>query len=405
MTEISLHLQQLPGWLPAWLTAKSVSWLKLIDPPEQNPFPGVRIVVRTFVPDGESNELAAQGAAGGEAWFRRFAPFYAARPWVYAWEFVNEPQPMASADFRKHLAAAQARWNELMHQAGYRTVAYNLAVGWPEIGAAVDLKPGMIGADFLGLHEYSAPTMMDRASWLCLRYRRTCEELGFPPSRMLVTECGIDGGVAGKPQQGWRQFATSDQYAAQLAWYGAELASDGVPAAFVFTAGYYPPWQSFDVDEPMADRMQVQFASAAPPLPDVPPVVQPAKPLLWPFLRAWPISSTFAEHKQRKPPSTAPGIDIAAPHGRPIRAPLTGAIKDCRWRAAGGRSMWIVSGEWKVYLAHMSSVVMLSGESCRAGDVVGYVGSTGHSTGPHLHLSVQKEGKWVAPMPYMEMPL
>ena len=78
------------------------------------------------------------------------------------------------------------------------------------------------------------------------------------------------------------------------------------------------------------------------------------------------------------------------PHGRPIRAPLTGFIKDCKWRKAGGRSLWIVSGEWKVYLAPMSSVVMLTGESCRVGDVVGYVGSTGNSTGPHLHLAAMK---------------
>ena len=53
----------------------------------------------------------------------------------------------------------------------------------------------------------------------------------------------------------------------------------------------------------------------------------------------------------------------------------------------------------------MSSVVMLTGESCRAGDIVGYVGSTGNSTGPHLHLSVQKNGEWVNPMQYMEMPV
>ena len=79
-----------------------------------------------------------------------------------------------------------------------------------------------------------------------------------------------------------------------------------------------------------------------------------------------------------------------------------------RWWGAGGRAMWIHwSGDPKavrVYLAHMSSVVALSHERVVAGDLVGFVGSTGHSTGPHLHCSLRLDGQYVDPMPHMKEP-
>lgn len=408
MTELSLHLQSV-GWAAGW---KRSNWMKLVDPPASNPFPWARTIGRVFAPDADVHALIRKGAAGAREWFNRQLPILEAAPYVYAWEDVNEPDTY-DPEILAQLPVFTSTWVDLMHARGWKTVVYNLAVGHPDIGKAAALAAGLARADFFGSHEYWWDMDADYG-WYWGRYKKTVAELKAAGARVppiLITECGV-GNRAGT--QGYHGVLTDDQYLTQLACYGKELAKDGVEAAFTFTAMPNHPWYSFEVSEAFANRMQVHFASAAPPLPDVPPVivppvivppvVQPEKPLRWPFLRAWPISSTFAEHKQRKPPSTAPGIDIAAPHGRPIRAPLTGLIKGCQWRSAGGRSMWIVSGEWKVYLAHMSSVVMLSGESCKAGDVVGYVGSTGHSTGPHLHLSVQRNGEWVPPMAHMEKP-
>lgn len=109
--------------------------------------------------------------------------------------------------------------------------------------------------------------------------------------------------------------------------------------------------------------------------------------ILYPFARKWPVSSTYADHKARTPPSTMPGTDIAAPRGTPILSPIAGVVCGAKYRSAGGRSFWIEGDGVKVYLAHLSMVGALDGELVLAGDVVGLVGSTGRSTGPHLHLS------------------
>jgi murein DD-endopeptidase MepM/ murein hydrolase activator NlpD len=403
--EISLHCQAIPGWAPAWAQRKGVTWVKVIDPPKSNPFPGARVIGRTFMSDGESNEMVLQGKAGAHRWFLRWQPVYERCSYIHAFEGPNEP-PVATKDQRDQLAAFTAELNNLMHARGWRTVAYNLSVGWPDVGHAADLKPGIANADYLGLHEYSAPTMQDGAGWYCLRYRRTCDELGLSPSRVLITEAGIDGGVISQPQQGWRSYATQEQYLEQLDWYGQELARDGVPAAFVFTAGGYPPWNGpggFEIDQELASKMTVHYPSAVQPqpLPQPPTPSAEIRPLSYPFLKAWPVSSSYADHLNRKPPSTAPGIDLAVPEGRPIRAPIAGKVTNCYWRKAGGRSLWIVGDKYKVYLAHMSVVARLSGERVEVGDTVGQVGSTGNSTGPHLHLSVQRAGRYVDPEPLL----
>ena len=130
--------------------------------------------------------------------------------------------------------------------------------------------------------------------------------------------------------------------------------------------------------------------------------------LTYPFKAKKRVTSSFQGHLARTPPSTAPGTDFGADWGEPVYAPIAGTINAARWWGAGGRAMWI---HWthdpqnvRVYLAHLSSVVTLSHERVEAGDLVGFVGSTGNSTGPHLHLSFKLQGRWVDPMEYMEEP-
>ena len=121
------------------------------------------------------------------------------------------------------------------------------------------------------------------------------------------------------------------------------------------------------------------------------------------------ITSSFEEHKARTPPSTAPGTDFGAALGTPIVAPISGTVQRCYWRSGGGRSLWIQGDGIKVYLAHLSQVSRLTGERVRIGQKVGEVGSSGNSTGPHLHFSVQVKNKrgryaWVDPMSVMTLP-
>lgn len=122
-----------------------------------------------------------------------------------------------------------------------------------------------------------------------------------------------------------------------------------------------------------------------------------------PVYKSAPISSTFQGHLDREPPSNAPGLDIAASKGSVIYAPVAGKITTCDWSDAGGRRMWLDCGSGvKMYFAHMEAVARLKNERVVAGEQLGWVGSTGHSTGPHLHWSVTYNGAYIDPMPIWE---
>ena len=115
--------------------------------------------------------------------------------------------------------------------------------------------------------------------------------------------------------------------------------------------------------------------------------------IAYPFETEKHITSSFEDHKARTPPSTAPGTDFGANTGTPILAPISGTIQRCYWRTGGGRSSWIQGEGIRVYIAHMSQVTRLTGETVEAGQKVGEVGNTGYSFGAHLHLSVQVRNK------------
>lgn len=96
------------------------------------------------------------------------------------------------------------------------------------------------------------------------------------------------------------------------------------------------------------------------------------------------------------------GIDIAAPTGTPIRAAAPG------WTiysgSMGGYGNVVVvdhGGGLTTLYAHQSQILTEAGDQLEQGQVLGRVGSTGHSTGPHLHFEVRERGAPVDPMPYL----
>lgn len=96
------------------------------------------------------------------------------------------------------------------------------------------------------------------------------------------------------------------------------------------------------------------------------------------------------------------GVDIAAPTGTPVYATADGIISRADWFSSYGLYISIDHGaDVETRYAHLSRLAVAAGDRVEIGDVIGYVGSTGRSTGPHLHYEIRIGGVAVNPIPYM----
>lgn len=97
------------------------------------------------------------------------------------------------------------------------------------------------------------------------------------------------------------------------------------------------------------------------------------------------------------------GIDLAASTGTPIAALANGLVTIAGWYGGYGNAVQIDHGNGMSSLyGHMSSVGVSVGQQVGTGQTIGAVGSTGNSTGPHLHLSMFQDGVAVDPLPYIQ---
>ena len=93
------------------------------------------------------------------------------------------------------------------------------------------------------------------------------------------------------------------------------------------------------------------------------------------------------------------GVDFGAGHGSPIVAAADGQVVGAGWSGGYGRQVRVAHGGGIVTTySHMSSIAAVPGTPVRQGEVIGYVGSTGLSTGPHLHFEVRAGGRPVDPL-------
>jgi murein DD-endopeptidase MepM/ murein hydrolase activator NlpD len=119
--------------------------------------------------------------------------------------------------------------------------------------------------------------------------------------------------------------------------------------------------------------------------------------LIWPV--NGPITGSFGE---QRPGHIHAGIDIAAPGGTPIRAADSGKVVLLGWTGGYGNYTCIQhTASMSTCYGHQSRYGTSSGASVRQGQVIGYVGSTGHSTGNHLHFEVRINGSPVSPLGYL----
>jgi murein DD-endopeptidase MepM/ murein hydrolase activator NlpD len=92
------------------------------------------------------------------------------------------------------------------------------------------------------------------------------------------------------------------------------------------------------------------------------------------------------------------GMDFAAPYGTPIHAATDGVVSYAGWHGGHGKYVKLKhNGSIATGYAHMSRFAVKAGQRVSRGQVIGYVGSTGLSTGPHLHYELYKNGAAVNP--------
>jgi murein DD-endopeptidase MepM/ murein hydrolase activator NlpD len=116
----------------------------------------------------------------------------------------------------------------------------------------------------------------------------------------------------------------------------------------------------------------------------------------------WPSAGTLTSSYGWRWGRIHEGIDIAAPTGTPIYASAAGTVIACGYHGGYGNLVMLDhGGNLATAYGHQSSIAVGCGQSVSQGQVIGYVGSTGHSTGPHLHFEVRINGGAVDPLGYL----
>ena len=125
---------------------------------------------------------------------------------------------------------------------------------------------------------------------------------------------------------------------------------------------------------------------------------------IWPLPSSSRITSKFGDRESPTEGASTnhKGVDIGASKGSPIIAAAAGDVVIATYSASAGNYVMINhgGGVYTVYM-HMNSISCKVGDSLEKGGSVGTVGSTGYSTGPHLHFGIRNNGTYVDPLKYV----
>ncbi len=116
---------------------------------------------------------------------------------------------------------------------------------------------------------------------------------------------------------------------------------------------------------------------------------------------SWPVNGVLTSGFGFRWGRMHEGIDIAAPTGRPIGAAAAGTVIVAGWGGGYGNLVVVSHGSISTAYGHMSRIAVSTGQQVSRGTVLGAVGSTGHSTGPHLHFEVRVNGSPQNPINYL----
>jgi murein DD-endopeptidase MepM/ murein hydrolase activator NlpD len=195
--------------------------------------------------------------------------------------------------------------------------------------------------------------------------------------------------------------ADADRAISQLPARVRERAMGGAPssiAAPVLSGAFGAPDSPFGVLRDILGVIEHRLASVRTGM-ERRQALAAATPSIWP-LAGW-ISSGFGN---RRDPFTGgqdfhSGLDIAGHNGQQIHAPADGTVADAAYNGNYGNLITLDHGfGLTTRYGHLSRFEVTAGQQVRRGQVIGYVGSTGRSTSPHLHYEVLVNGQLTNPL-------
>lgn len=297
---------------------------------------------------------------------------------------------------------------------GLRGGALQLSVGWPG-NTGPDTPPNWApydgveaaiqrGKHALVLHEYWADEgPREQWGWWCGRFMACPWQVPI-----IIGECGVDMfvkyGAGFDGNRGWQGQVDAARYAAECAEYVALCQQD--PRFFCatpFTTDYAAgEWQSFDT-EPAHNELVARaqwlapafwFDGALPPDPTPEPEPEPVPGVLVHPLPRGGYTVTQRFNQTYTNPKGHEGTDFGAAGGAPVCAMADGVVAYAGTDPAYGNYVRVFHEPYAAhtFYAHLSRIDVQAGAWVFAGDQLGAVGSTGNSTGSHLHLEVRLGG-------------
>lgn len=225
-------------------------------------------------------------------------------------------------------------------------------------------------------------TMLDLTGYLPEKHRYTETKPTEAPSNLSETYYSADA----------QQAAPSSEIQSELPDVPSELPDD-IPEEEQHYVPNFPD-ESKPISELPAGTPKGQEYVPA----DTPSEIAyeyPAVSLCWPLSESnRSISVTYGERDHN-------GIDIVAEAGTSIYAASSGTILSTGFDAQNGNFVLIDHGVYQTLYCHCKSISVQEGDAVSAGDCIGTVGSTGNSTGPHLHFELQINDSTVNPMDYL----
>ena len=109
---------------------------------------------------------------------------------------------------------------------------------------------------------------------------------------------------------------------------------------------------------------------------------------------AWPVAGVITQYMW----AGHTGVDIAAPYGSGLAASVSGVISENGWVAVGGLHICVTAGNLQECYYHMSAAYFPVGTAVSAGQVIGAIGLTGVTTGPHVHWETKINGRFANPL-------